>query len=469
MAISSPGIGSGLDVNSIITKLMAVEQQPALLLQKKGQDLSTKLSAVGQLKSVLSSVQDAAKALSGAEKYSATSARVSDAAALSATSNSTAAAGVYSVKVLALAQTQRVVSAAGATPAVGAGTLTIQRGTYVTDPGSGTVSFTPSATAAKPISFTGSTLAELRDAINASDSTLKASIVNDGTANRLVIEGSGTGADNAFKISGTDALAGLSYDASTGATNTFDRTQQAQDSRAEVQGITVTRSNNTVTDAIAGVTLNLTAVTAAPVSVTVSRDLSPATSAVQTLVKQFNGAVSAINAMTSYDPETKAVGPLNGDASARAAKNQLRAALTQSVTLADGSSMRLSDIGVTLQKDGTLAVDSTKLTKALTDTPARVAEFLGGTTSAKGLGGLVDKTLDGLIGTNGTVVGKADGLNSSIKSIDKQLEAWSTRLAATEQRYRNQFTRLDTTISSLTQTSTWLTQQLASLPGMSSK
>ncbi|WP_341675069.1 flagellar filament capping protein FliD [Niveibacterium sp. SC-1] len=466
---SSVGLATGLNVDDIVSKLMSAEQQPAVLLQQKSTKLSTQLSAFGQIKSVMSSLQDATTALGSADKYAAMSARVSDSSALSATSSTSALAGSYNVKVLNLAQGQRVASNSGVASSVAAGTLTIQLGTYSTDSNNVTT-FSAASTAATPINFTGSTLTELRDSINAAKTGVTASIVNDGTSDRLVLASDGVGGATGFQISGTDGLSGLSYDASTAASsNSFSSLQSAQDSKIEVQGLTITRSSNTVENAIPGVTLNLTAKTTTdPVVVTVSKDNSQATTAVQNLVKAYNGMISTMNAMTSYNKDSNQASVLTGDASIASMRNLARGALTQSVKLSDGSSMRFSDMGVTLQKDGTLAVDTTKLNKALTEQPARVAEFLAGNSSTTGLSKLASKTLDSINGTNGSLAGKTKGLQSSIDSIGKQLDSWNTRLTAIEARYRAQFTALETTISSMQSTQTYLTQQLAALPGFSS-
>jgi flagellar hook-associated protein 2 len=467
-SITSLGAGSGLDLEGLVTKLMATEQQPVTLLQSKSSKLSVQVSAYGQIKSSLSSFQDAANAFLSTEKYSATAATSSDNSIVSATSNSTAAAGSYSIKVLGLTQGQRVTSAAGSSPTVAAGTLTIQLGTYTT--ASGTTSFTAGSTAATPINFTGSSLTELRDAINSAKTGVTASIVNDGSNDRLVMASNSTGATTAFKITGTDGLASLSYDASTGATSTLNSLQTAQDASAIIQGITVTRTSNAFSDVIPGVTLNLASVSSTAANITVSKDSSQATALVQGFIKAYNDSFATITTLTSYDSTKKVASTLTGDTTATSARNTIRNAVTQGITLSDGTTMRLQDLGVTLQKDGTLKLEyPDKLSTALSTNASKVSEFLGGTTTQKGLGKLVSNTLDSMIGVGGTVVARTDGLDTSIKSISKQIDSWSTRLTAIEARYRTQFSALDTAISSMKQTSSYLTQQLASLPGVVSK
>lgn len=463
--ISSLGVGSGLDLEGLVTKLMAAERQPVTLLQSKESKLNVQVSAYGQIKSSLSSFQDASNALTDTAKYTATAATSSNSAVVSASSTSTAAAGSYSVKVLGLTQGQRLTSAAGSTPTVAAGTLTIQLGTYTTT--SGTTSFTAATPAATPINFTGSTLAELRDSINSAKTGVTASIVNDGSNDRLVLASDGTGAATAFKISGTDGLAGLSFDASTGASSTLNSLQTAQDASAIIQGITVTRTTNSFSDVIPGVTLNLNAVNDTAATVTVTKDSSQATALVNNFIKAYNDSFATLTAMTSYDSTNKVASTLTGDTTATSARNTIRNAIIQSVSLSDGSSMKLADLGIKLQKDGTLKLEEpSKLSTALSSNAGNVSEFLAGTTSKKGLGKLIAGTVDSLIGVGGSIVARTDGIASTIKSIDKQITNWSDRLTAIEKRYRAQFSALDKSIASMQKTSSYLTSQLATLPGV---
>ncbi len=226
MALSSPGIGSGLDVASIISQLMAVERQPLSALDAKEAKYQAQLTAYGSLKGALSSFQTAVTALADPAKFSAVTAKLADTAVATATASTAAVPGTYSIEVQALAQAHKLKSAAFATSAttVGTGTLTIQFGTY-----SGGVFSLNSDKAAKTISIdsNNSSLAGVRDAINAADAGVAASIVNDGSGNRLVISSQDSGVANALKISVTDddladtdnaGLSRLVYDASSGGT-----------------------------------------------------------------------------------------------------------------------------------------------------------------------------------------------------------------------------------------------------------
>lgn len=464
-SITSLGVGSGIDLESMVTKLMAVEKQPVTLLQTKESKVLAKVSAYGQIKSTLSSLQDATSALATKATFSATAATSSNSAVVSASSTSSAAAGSYAVTVNALAQGQRVTSASGSTPTVSAGTLTIQLGTYKTT--SGTTSFTAGSTTATPINFTGSSLTDLRDAINSAKTGVTASIVNDGSNSRLVLQGDGIGAASGFKITGTGGLASLSYDASTGATSTLSSLQTAQDASLNVQGLDITRSSNTITDAIDGVTLTLNSTSSTAATVKVSQDTSQAISLVNKFIDAYNQTVSTISSLTSYDATNQTSSTLTGDSSAKGVRSLIRDTVLQGITLSDGSTMRLSDLGISLQKDGTLKLETaSKLSTALSTNSSKVAEFFGGTNTTKGLSSLVGTTITSMIGAGGSLVQTIDGLNTSVKGIDNQIANWNIRLTAIEARYRAQFSALDTSLASMQKTSSYLTTQLASLPGV---
>ncbi|WP_417070720.1 flagellar filament capping protein FliD [Niveibacterium terrae] len=466
-SISSLGAGSGLDLEGLVTKLMATEQQPVTLLQSKESKVLAKVSAYGQIKSTVSSLQDAASALASKAIYSATSATSSSSAVVSAASTSSAAAGSYSVTVNALAQGQRISSAAGSTPSVSAGSLTIQLGTYTTT--SGTTSFTAASPAATAIKFSGSSLTDLRDAINAAKTGVTASIVNDGGNSRLVLQSDGMGKATAFKLTGTDGLSSLSFDASTGASSSFTSLQTAQDASINVQGIDITRSSNTITDAIDGVTLTLNSTSSTAATIKIAKDSSQATTLINSFIDAYNASVSTISSLTSYDSTNKVSSTLTGDSSAKGIRNMLRSTVTQGITLSDGSTMRLSDLGISLQKDGTLKLETaSKLSSALSTKADKVAEFFAGTNTTKGLSSLVNTTTKSMIGVGGSLVGTVDNLNSSVKDIDKQIANWNVRLTAIEKRYRAQFSALDTAISGMKSTSSYLTQQLTALSKLNS-
>ena len=378
--ITSTGIGSGLDVEGIISKLMAAEAQgPAQRLNTRENKLQTELSALGTLKSKLSDFQSSLSGLADATTFSARTSTSSDSSIFTASADSSASAGTHSIEVQYLAQAHKVASSAFAdtTSAVGTGTLTFEFGTY----DSGTNTFTTNAdkaTGTVTIDAANNSLAGIRDAVNAAGIGVQASIVNDGTGDRLVFASEDSGAANSLKVTvsgdgdGNDldnaGLSQLAYDptGSAGSGKNMTETVAAQDALVTVDGIDVTSSGNSVSGALEGVTLDLAS--AAPgttETLTVALDKEGATEAVNSFVDSFNSLVSTLNDLTSYDQETKQAGPLLGDATARGIESQLRSILTDMVPGLSGGVRALVDIGISTQSDGTLSVDNTELQAAL--------------------------------------------------------------------------------------------------------
>jgi flagellar hook-associated protein 2 len=460
MAISAAGIGSGLDINGIVSQLMVAESKPLELLKSQEKQFDAKLSAYGSLKSAISTFQTAMKDLTGSTGFSAQTVAVSNAEVLSSTADGTAAAGVFSVQVNQLAQQQKLTSAgiADASVPLGSGSLNIKVGDNAE------ISVTPS----------DYSLQGIRDAINASDAGVTATIVNDGTANgnHLVITSKDSGAANTIKITATDAslsqfdydpASPVLYDANTPPAG-MSQLQAAQDASLTIDGIPITKTSNTITDAIQGVTLNLTQVTDGnPITISVGQDAETVKTSVDNFVKAYNELKQTISKMTAYDPTSKTGGPLVGDSGARSVLNQIRGALTQAVSGAGNLSL-LSDIGVAFQKDGTLSLDDSKLQKAIQSNFQDITDLFTSTDGfATKLNGLATQLLD----DEGLIASRTDGLNTSIQNIKKREDNLQTRLEAIEQRYRAQFIALDTALSSMQNTSAYLTQQLSALAKLS--
>lgn len=473
MALSASGLGSGLDINGLVSQLMAVERQPLTAMARKEASFQAKLSAFGQIKGSLSALQTAANALKDAARFSATKATVGSDAGFTASTASGAAVGNYAIQVEQLARTQRIATSATTSfdpvdGTVGAPqTLEIRFGKMVDGAfeAGETVdgSFTPGAGAAKTLEFTGSSIEDLRDAINKGDLGVSASVIDNGTAKQLVLTSKNTGADQAFSIGGT---VGLNYtpgaDAGTSSDPVY-RLQSSQDARLNIDGIVVTRGSNTVSGAIEGVTLTLTKESDKAASLAVSEDFAGARSAIDAFVKAYNDTQTTLKNLTAYNAETKAASTLTGDSTARSIQSQVRN-LVGGALSGLGDTTRLADIGITFDKDGKLTVDGSKLDAALKDPNRGVAAFFAGSGDTKGLAATVSDGLKNFIDSDGLLAGRTEGINSSIKLIGKQREAFEARLESVQKRYQAQFTALDSTIASMTQTGNYLTQQLANLP-----
>lgn len=477
--ISAPGIGSGLDVSGIISKLMEIEQQPLTQLKTKEAKQQAQLSAFGSLKSVLSTFQDSVKALAKPALFNGYKATLADTtAATVSTSSSSTAAGTHDIEVQSLAQAQKIKSETFATTdtVIGSGTLTIEFGTYNED---GT--FTANADkAAKTITIdpAKSTLADIRSAINEANAGVTASIVNDGSGNRLVISSKDSGLANALKISVDDTdgnhtdnagLSKLAFDASTGGISNMTETVAARNAVMVIDGITVTKSSNTISDALEGVTFNLLkANPGTTTTLTVEKDKSSVEAAVNAFVKAYNDLEKTIGNLSRYDAANKQASVLTGDSTMRMIQNRMRAMLGGNQSAAGGINS-LSELGISFQKDGTLALDNNKLSAVLNNPDKNIAAFFttqGGddTTSVEGFASRLSELIDGMTRSDGLISSRMDGINSTIKGIGKQREALEFRLESVEKRLRAQFTALDTMIASMNQTSNYLQQQLANLP-----
>jgi flagellar hook-associated protein 2 len=376
MAISSAGIGSGLDVSSIVSQLMTLERRPLTTLDTKEAKLQSQLTAYGSLKGALSSFQSAVAALANPAKFSAVTASLADTSVATVSASSAAAAGSYAVEVQTLAQTHKLKSGtfAATSTAVGSGTITIQFGTY----SGGVFTLNPDKAAGTiTIDSSKSSLAGVRDAINAANVGVSASIVNDGTGNRLVVASKDSGVANALKITVADddlantdnsGLSQLVYNAATGGTTNLTQTVAAQNAAVVIDGISISKASNTITDAIEGVTLNLLkANTPGTTTLSVARDSAGIQGAVQSFVKTYNDLNKTITDLSKYDAANKRASTLTGDATIRSLQSQLRGLFNASLSTAGGGLNTLSEIGITFQKDGTLKLDASKLSTVLAD------------------------------------------------------------------------------------------------------
>lgn len=375
MGITAPGMGSNLDVNSIVSQLMAVERQPLALLDRREADYQAKLSAYGTLKGALAAFQTAMQGLADPARFQAATASVADTSILTAMANSTGKAvpGSYSIEVQQLAQQQKIRSEgfASTNSTVGSGTLTIQYGNY----DSGLNTFTLNN--AKPaqtltIDPANNTLSGVRDAINAANIGVSATIINDGSSNRLVLTSKDTGAASSIRIIASDddgidldnaGLSQLAFDPTAGKNLT--QVQAAQDAKFQIDGIAISKNSNTITDAIEGVTLNLLKNNAGtPTILDVARNTTGVKASVEAFVKSFNAVNQTLADLSTYNTVAKKGGVLQGDSAALSIQRWLRATVS-AATGSTGGFTSLSQIGVAFQKDGSLALDATRLQTAM--------------------------------------------------------------------------------------------------------
>jgi flagellar hook-associated protein 2 len=444
MAISSPGIGSNLDVNGIVSQLMAVEQQPLTALARKEATQQNKIAAYGALKGSLTALQGALSGLSDASKFQQSkNVAVNDTSMLTASATSIASAGSYAVEVTKLAQSQKLLAAgqASSTAVVGSGTLTFSFGTVDKSAGSfdsvtgkyTDATFTGNGAAAKTVTIDASnnSLEGIRDAINKAGIGVTASVLNDGSGSpyRLSLSTNSSGATNSLKIdvTGDPALqALLAHNPAANAGQALQETVTAQNAEFKLDGVTISKASNTVTDVIQGVTLNLLkANVGSAARITVSTGSANIADPLSSFVKAYNDLNKQITDMTAYDPKTKQGGVLLGDSAVRTIQNQLRNALNQTVEGVSTSYNSLSKIGVAFQKDGSLLVDNAKLQAATSNafndvvsllsnfgtTTDTLVKYNSATTSTKA--GTYDVALTALA-SKGTAVGSAVSVSNGV-------------------------------------------------------
>ena len=467
--ISSPGIGSGLDVNAIVTQLVALERRPIEQLQTAASKIQTQISALGRLQSALSTLRDAAARLTRNDTWGAATAASARPDAVTASVASGAQTGSYSVLVQRLAAGQTLASAAFAdrTAAVGAGTLRIELGDWDAAPP------TPkSGAAAVDVTVTDDdTLETLRDKINASGAGVAASIVSDVNGARLVIRSRETGAENGFRIQVADdadgndgdaaGLSALAYDPSGG--NSFlTRTKQAADALVEIDGIALQSKTNQLNDVIGGLSLTLSQAGPDPVEITVAQDSASLRKTVDDFVTAYNAAIRLMRDQTKYDPATKAAGPLQGDRTGISLISQLRGLVSGSSSASTAFS-RLAEIGFDVQTDGTIQTQSSKLDNALAN-GAELRKLFAGNSTDPGAQGFAQRFkgfLDQVLGSDGALTSRTEGLQDRLKSNQSQQDRLQQRIALTEQRLLRQYTALDTQLGQLSGLSSYMTAQLA--------
>ncbi len=371
--ISSPGIGSGLDVNSLVSQLVAAEERPvANRLNRNEAKLQAKISALGTLKGALSDLQTKMATLSNLDTFKSRTATSSDSDAFTATGTSSAAPGIYSINVTKLAKAQTLVSDianpyANTTDTVGTGTLSIRFGT---GPIGSFAQNTNKSTYSITIDSTNNSLEGVRDAINEANIGARASIINNGAGYLLSITSEDTGASNSLEITvndtgdgnGTDNL-GLSRLAYNASATQLAESVTAQDAIVVIDGITVTGSTNTISGAIEGITFDLIGTLSGTLNV--ANNDAGVTSEVNGFISSYNALVKTISDLTSYDPETRTAGILNGDSGTRIIASKIRSNINIVAPNLSGPFSTLAGLGITTQSDGTLQLDSTKFQNAL--------------------------------------------------------------------------------------------------------
>lgn len=384
MAVPITGIGSGIDIESLVTQLVAAERSPAeSRLTTKEAKLTAQLSAFGAYKGALSVFQSSLSKLNNIATFGQRSASSNNEDVVTISASADAAAANYDIAVTQLAKPHSLASGSytSTSDVVGTGTLTLRFGTTdYTSPNPGPESYNSFSVNPERgvvtinIDSSNNTLEGIRAAINDADIGISAAIVNDGSGYRLLINSLSTGAENSIEISVDDTgdsnnldNAGLSALAFNSSSTNLTQTVTAQDAIFSINGLTINSSENKVSEAITGVNLYLKGITGStPTTLSIEEDRASVKAAITSFVGAYNSFISTVNNLTAYDPDTGRAGALQGDFSARSSTSQLRQVLASSVNGFSAASFgSLSEIGITTKADGTLNLNTASLDAVL--------------------------------------------------------------------------------------------------------
>lgn len=462
--ISSPGIGSGLDVQTIVSQLVALEKAPLATLEKQASTIKTKISTYGTISSQVSALGDAAFKLGSSSGWNAVTASSSNPSAVSVKANAGAPVTSLTMEVSQLAKAQSTASAAVATgSAIGTGTLTIELGSWNGG------SFT--AGSATPVSISigagEDKLTDIAAKINDANAGVSAVVLKDSNGERLLLRSKETGLVNGFRISAADddgnatdnsGLSRLSYDG-TGSSGTT-QTQPAQNALSTINGVAIETASNTLSDTVPGLTLQLSQVTSAPVEITVNTDQDAIRKNVQSFVDAYNALNNTLATTTKYDAATQTAGTLQGDATAVGLQNALRS-MMRSVTASSPFS-RLVDAGIEIKTGGTMSLDATKFDAAMGDLKGLQNLFTvdTGDRTTEGFGRKIDAFADGLLAVEGMVSTRKDALQKSLDRNGDEQERVNDRASRAELRYLAQYNAMDANVAKLNGLSSFVLQQI---------
>ena len=472
-SFTSLGVGSGLDLNTIVTQLVALERQPLQALQTKASGLNSQISLFGRVNSLFSSLQTAANKLTDTTLWQKSTVSSSNAAVVSA-SGTSGAPGSYAVTVQKLAGNQTVAmdtALSGSDALVGQGTLRLQLGSWDTDQ----TAFTPkdgSDELAIDITATD-TLATLRDKINAAGGGVKASLVTDASGVRLALRSDSSGLVNGFRLS-VDDIDGNLIDGAGLSRFAFDPPvttsglvlkQSAENSRAVVNGIAVESASNEISGAVDGVTLTVLQESATATNVTVKRDKESVTTAVKAFAEAYNAVVSYLAEQTRYDAGSKTAGALQGDSTAVGLISQLRGVLN-GASGASASFPRLSDLGLQAQRDGTLKVDSGKLdaaTNNLDEMKKAFANADGLNAANNGFARRYATLSAQVLATDGALSTRTASLQKLVSKNSAEQDKVNERVERVQARLVAQYTALDSNVAKLNSLGGYVTQMIAQM------
>ena len=449
MAISSAGIGSGLDVAKIVEQMVAAEKIPLKKLEYKAEGIQTQISTYGEIKSLTSKLGDIVSKLTRDSAWNGVSISSSN-PTLSGTMTGIAATGTYNIQVTHLAQAQT-------TALGGAGGIALAKDQAMG--AAGTIKLTM-GTESKDIAIASSdTLTKIATKINEAGMGIQASIVTDVDGQeRLMLRSKETGTDKAFTVDLSAAPAAPAAPAVLGQNTT----QNAQNAKVELNGLVVESSSNTFANTIPGMSFTVSEVTSTAATLNVKADTEAMKKNIQEFVDTYNELNDLLTQSTKYVEESKTAGVLQGDSATVSLQNSLRM-LTQGISGSTGGLTRLAEIGIQMQEGGKLSTDTTKLDKALTNLEGLKGLFAN-KADALGQGGGIAVNFknftDKLLSFDGTLNTKTDSLERTLKSNSAEQTKVNTRADTLEKRLYAQYSALDTKMASLNALNAYVSQMV---------
>lgn len=448
-SITSLGIGSGIDIESIVNQLVDVERRPIQSLETRQAEIDIQISALGLVQESVSKFQSGISDLklsSGFRTFSVTS---SDDQVLTAEASEGSIPISSDIEVLTLAQKNKLASTAFAS-----GQSTVGNGQL--DISVGAVTFSIS------IDDNSNTLEGIRNAINDNldNAGVSASIITADDGSHLVLTANDGGTTSALSVTVTGDSDGNDTDAAglsslvfvAGGTQNLQEIDIAQDATLTIDGFDVTRSSNEISDVIQGVTLSLKDIGTAALSV--AEDRSVGKSAIEAAVTAYNDLIISLN--------TQRESTLQGESLLLGIETRVRQVFTNRLNVTGSNFQYLFNVGLTFDRDGILSLDGDKFDQAIEDDFNGVVQLF--TNPDNGFAQAVDSILSSYVETGGLIQARTDGLSESRSQIDDDIERIEDRIVLTEQRLRRQYASLDSLVGQLNATSSFLTQQLANLP-----
>lgn len=431
-----PGVGSGFPVQQFVDATVQSERAPKEnAIERKQSKIDVQISSYASLTKELDAFQKSLKGLTDKDAFQQRSVKLSNEGFLTSKANKNAVAGSYELKVEALAKADKVGSdylanGVGINDNLGAGSLNLSLGAE---------SFSVN------IDAENSSLADIAKAINQSDDNtgVSATVVTDDNGSRLVLFGDKTGSENKVEVNTAAGSFGGVFD------GTLDTIQAASDAVIKVDGATVTRSSNEITDAIAGVTLNLEKINTTDDPTTtlkVGYDKEAVTENLKEFVDAYNKVVETSKKLSSYDSENDKAGPLNGDSLLRGISSKLRDAMGEQVTGASSALQSLSDLGITTTRDGTLEIDNDILDDNIANNFDGIGRLFDGDS---GLANKLDSLLDDFVGRDGILTNKKESLDLQSGKYDQQRLDLDVRMEKFELRVAKQFNAMDAMVAEM--------------------